>query len=276
MNGKWAPRHVALIDGLATRRARLCGRLAEGGGAPVVFEDSLELLSLLCGGRRFDLLLVVEDGTSMWHQLVTVCGVLGMPVLVLARKSGFEQGTQWLEKFPVSPLFDFAFEDCEDAELNQRISRLLHHGEAHQVQFSRIKETAFGNYKFDEAKGSVLHRESEIYLQPRQFQLALELFRNLGRVLERNRLWSLLWATPFPSKGVRTLDVCVANIRKRLQLSPENGFTLKSVYGRGYQLLAITPLKVSRPELDAATRIVVGWPANSVAPPDQASSAPPH
>lgn len=276
MNGKWAPRHVALVDGLAGHRAQLRNRLEEGGYAPVLFENSAELLVLLCGGRRFDLLLIVEDGTSAWNQLVTVCSVFGIPVLVLARKSDSAQAGAWLHEFPVSALFDFAFLDCPNVELHKRIARLLHQGVEHQAQSSKTKGAVFGNYKFYEGLFSVSHRGREINMQPRQFQLALELFRNTGIVLDRNRLWAMLWTTPFPSKSVRTLDVCVANVRKKLELFPENGFTLKSVYGRGYQLLAVTPLMAPEPlaELGAVAQPPSGWAANSSPPADQASASP--
>ena len=273
MNGNWAPHHVALIDGVAARRIQLRHRLEQGGFSPVLFEDSSELLALLCGGKRFDLLLVVEDGTSTWRPLVTVCGVFGIPALVFASRTGFKQAATWLHDFPVSPLFDFVFLDCLDVELHQRMTRLLHRGVEHQIQFTKAKGSVFGNYEFHEGLCTVSHRGRDINLQPRQFQLALELFRNADCVLDRNRLWALLWTTPFPSKGVRALDVCVANVRKKLGLFPENGFTLKSVYGRGYRLLAVAPLKAPIPEF-AAARIPVGWAANSSPPLDQASASP--
>lgn len=276
MNGKWAPHHVALVDGLAGHRAQLRNRLEESGCSPVLFENSAELLVLLCGGRRFDLLLIVEDGTSAWNQVVTVCSVFGIPALVLARRIDPGRATAWLQEFPVSPLFDFAFLDCQDVELQKRMARLLNQGVEHQAQSSKTKGSVFGNYKFYEGMFSVSHRGREINMQPRQFQLALELFRNTGVVLDRNRLWALLWTTPFPLKSVRTLDVCVANVRKKLELFPENGFTLKSVYGRGYQLLAVTPSMAPVPpaELASDARPSSGWAATSSPPADQASASP--
>ncbi|MGJ7530128.1 winged helix-turn-helix domain-containing protein [Variovorax sp. GB1P17] len=274
MNEKRAPHHVALIDGLATQRVQLRRRLEHAGCTPVLFEDSSELLALLCSGRRFDLLLIVEDGASTWRQLVTVCRVFGIPTLLLAANSGFERAHIWGQDFPISPLFDFAFLDCNEIELQQRMLRLLHHGSEHKAQLASKKGSAFGNYEFHEGICTVSHLGREINLQPRQFKLALELFRNIGSVLERNRLWALLWTTPLPSKGVRTLDVCVANVRKKLELFPENGFALKSVYGRGYQLLSVAPLKAPMPEFVTADRTPVGWAVNSSSSPGQASSSP--
>jgi DNA-binding winged helix-turn-helix (wHTH) protein len=276
MDGNWAPHHVALMDGLAARRFQLRDRLEQGGCSPALFDNASELLALLCGGKRFNLMLIVEDGTPAWHQLVTVCGVFGIPALVLASACDVERGATWLQDFPGSPLFDYAFVDCQDVELRQRMKRLLDRGVEHQIQSSRRKGAVFGNYRFHEDLRAVSHRGREIDLQPRQFQLALELFRNAGTVLARSRLWALLWTTPFPAKGVRTLDVCVANVRKKLELSPENGFTLRSVYGLGYQLLAATPPREAIPEFASGARLSAGWPTHSSSspPPDQASASP--
>jgi DNA-binding winged helix-turn-helix (wHTH) protein len=280
MNAKWAPRHVALIDGAAARSARLRNRIEQDGYAPESFENSSELLALLCGGKRFDLVLLVEDGTAVWHQVVTVCSVLGIPALVLTGKSGLEQAAAWLHDFPVSPLFDFAFVDCQDAELHQRIARLLHHGEEHQIRSAKMKKAIFGNYEFHEGLGVVSHRGREVFLQQRQFDLALEFFRNVGSIMDRNTLWSLLWGKQFPPSKGRSLDVCVAAIRKKLELFPENGFALNSVYARGYRLSAVTPLNAAAPasalvpalESATAVRAPAGWSANSFSSLGQVSS----
>jgi hypothetical protein len=64
MDGNWAPHHVALMDGLAARRFQLRDRLEQGGCSPALFDNASELLALLCGGKRFDLMLIVEDGTA--------------------------------------------------------------------------------------------------------------------------------------------------------------------------------------------------------------------
>lgn len=207
---------------------------------PELFANASELLNSLGRGRRFDLLLMVEGGNSAWNQLSVVCGVIGMPALLLARESVGDQATRWLQEFPVSPLFDFASVDSQNDELNRRMVRLLQRAVEHHGQFAAIKETVFGGYVFHEGLQSVVHQGREICLQPRQFGLALELFRNVGQVLERHQLWSLLWAEPFPPSGGRALDVCVASVRRTLRLCSENGFTLNAVYKRGYRLLAVS------------------------------------
>lgn len=240
MIAKWTPRHVALIDSVDVQRIQLSDRLERVGCMPELFANASELLKSLGRGRRFDLLLMVESGNLAWNQLSAVCAVIGMPALLLARESVGDQCTRWLQDFPVSPLFDFASVDSQNDELHRRMVRLLHRAGEHHDEFAEIKKTVFGGYVFDEGLQSVVHQGCEISLQPRQFDLALELFRNLDLVLERHQLWASLWGAPFPPHGGRALDVCVASVRRKLRLCAENGFTLNAVYKRGYRLLAVS------------------------------------
>ncbi|MCU1617816.1 MAG: hypothetical protein JWO98_5356 [Frankiales bacterium] len=252
MFAKLTPCNVALIDSLGVERMQLRDRLEQTGCAPVLFSDASEFLAMLSRGRRFDLLLVAESGNSAWSQLSAVCGVIGMPALLLAGEPDGGRATAWLQDFPASPLFDFASLDSHNDELHRRMSRLLHRAREHRDHFAGLDETVFGEYAFHKGMHSVVHKSRDICLQPRQFELALTLFRNVGRVLERQQLWTSLWGAP---QGGRSLDVCVANVRRKLHLCPENGFTLNSVYRRGYQLQAVLPMKSTFPEPISATRM---------------------
>ncbi len=77
-----------------------------------------------------------------------------------------------------------------------------------------------------------------IRLKPKEFIVALEFFQNLGRLLTKEQLISGFCAEIL-NKDSRTMDVCVCNICKKLQLHEENGFVLQTIYARGYQLLAL-------------------------------------
>jgi DNA-binding response OmpR family regulator len=69
---------------------------------------------------------------------------------------------------------------------------------------------------------------------------ALQLFRNVGRVLSREWLLDALWANRRSLESQRTVDVCATKVRKKLSLSNENGFVLRAIYGQGYQLVAVS------------------------------------
>lgn len=268
---------MALIESIDAQRVQLRDRLKQGGYTPVLFADVPELLTALGSGARFDLVVIAECGTAAWGQLSAVCGVIGMPALLLARETDCDQATGWFQNFPVSPLFDFTSVDSQNGELFSRMHTLLHRAGERHDQSATAKETVFGDYEFREGLHTVMHRGQEIYLQPRQFDLAHELFLSMGRVLERHHLWASLWGEAFPPQRGRSLDVCVASVRKKLQLCPENGFTLNAVYSRGYQLRAVTPLRAPTlppalaSELTSVARTRVDWAVNSLPPLYQAA-----
>jgi DNA-binding response OmpR family regulator len=93
-----------------------------------------------------------------------------------------------------------------------------------------------GDYCFLERRRVVLHREREVLLQPREFEFALQLFQNVGRVLTREWLRESIWRARHHREDSRVLDVCAANLRRKLALQSENGFVLKAVYKTGYCL----------------------------------------
>lgn len=249
MFAKWMPCHVALVDGGCAARVQLRQRLEQGGYAPVVFADAAELLACLSLGKRFDLVLVVEDDEMSWCQLSAVCRVLCLPALLLTRESSWKPQMARAQDFLASPLFDFALLACEDSELYTRIYTLLLRAAERTgpvapvtpiAPIATVQDVAAGDYQFVEGLQTVLLRGTEIRLSARQFELASALFRNVGRMVESRWLWSTLWGEPLPHQNMRALHVCAAAVRKKLNLYPENGFTLRAVYMRGYQLRAVT------------------------------------
>ncbi len=75
----------------------------------------------------------------------------------------------------------------------------------------------------------------EIDLTQREFDLAVILLRNVGRVLSRDELLTSVWARD-GEVDTRTVDTHASRLRKKLGLSGESGLMLSSVYGQGYRL----------------------------------------
>lgn len=75
----------------------------------------------------------------------------------------------------------------------------------------------------------------EVDLTQREFELAVIMLRNIGRVLSRDELLASVWAR---ESGVdtRTVDTHASRLRKKLGLGGESGLMLSSVYGQGYRL----------------------------------------
>ena len=91
-----------------------------------------------------------------------------------------------------------------------------------------------GPYEFD-AGLSVARLHGEIIeLTQRQYELALVLFRNTGRLLSRQYLLEAVWGLN-DNVQTRTLDIHISQLRNQLALA-DNGWRIHSVYAHGYRL----------------------------------------
>ena len=79
-----------------------------------------------------------------------------------------------------------------------------------------------------------------ITLAPKEFELALLFFRNIGRLMSRDVLAECVWNREIPATS-RTLDTHLSNIRQKLQLRPQHGVRLTSSYALGYRLELVSP-----------------------------------
>ena len=117
------------------------------------------------------------------------------------------------------------------AELLARVSALLRR--AYPQKSADVLE--FPPYRFDLKKQALAVDGTVVELTQKEFDLALFLFQNLGRLLSRGHILEAVWgrAIDVPS---RTMDTHVSRIRTKLNLRPENGYKLTPVYNYGYRL----------------------------------------
>lgn len=90
-------------------------------------------------------------------------------------------------------------------------------------------------------------KKREIYLNreradlsPKDFDLAVLLFRNLGRTISREQLLRDVWGAELNDapgwSSERTVDTHISRLRRKLGLTPDQGWRLSAIYGRGYRL----------------------------------------
>lgn len=72
-------------------------------------------------------------------------------------------------------------------------------------------------------------------LTDREFEVAVFLLRNRGRLVSRAELLKQVWRTSSPLE-TRTVDTHVSRVRHKLQLLKAHGFLLEAVYNHGYRL----------------------------------------
>lgn len=90
-------------------------------------------------------------------------------------------------------------------------------------------------YRIDTTQGSISLRGEIIEMTDKEFDLAVFMFRNLGRLLSRGHLLEAVWGRS-ADIATRTVDTHVSRVRRKLQLLPENGFRVATTYNFGYRL----------------------------------------
>lgn len=223
-------RRIALVDDDPAQLDLLQHILRSLGASSVPFPSGEQLLKVI-ERESFDLLVVDWNlpGIQGPDIVARVRGLLGtaFPIIFVTSRAlesdvvaGLNAGADDYATKPVRPL-----------ELGVRIRALLRRA----YPPPRSDRIAFGPFTFDLAQRKVEVRGEPVELQPREYDLAVFLFTNTGRLLSRSHLMQTVMHAS-PDINSRTLDTHVSRLRAKLGIVPENGFRLASVYGVGYRL----------------------------------------
>jgi DNA-binding response OmpR family regulator len=90
-------------------------------------------------------------------------------------------------------------------------------------------------YHLDRKTNSLSMNGVGVTLTRREFELAWMLFDNLDKILSREYLLRNIWNVGAAVQS-RTVDTHISRLRSKLNLRPENGWRLSSVYHYGYRL----------------------------------------
>lgn len=153
-----------------------------------------------------------------------------MPVLFVTNRCAEEDIVEGLS----AGADDFMGKPVRAAELAARVQALLRRA------YPALHETEliFGAYRFSPQARALEVDGKPLELQHREYELALFLFQNMGRLLSREHLRESVWGNS-AEKPSRSLDTHISRLRTKLDLRPANGFLLSAVYGLGYRLESI-------------------------------------
>ena len=129
---------------------------------------------------------------------------------------------------------DFMVKPIRVGELEARVRALLRRSYPAQHE----SEITFGPYHFQPGSRTLEVKGETVELKHREYELALFLFQNLGRLLSREHLREAVWGVGAEAPS-RSLDTHISRLRTKLDLRPSNGFVLSAIYGLGYRLEAI-------------------------------------
>lgn len=82
---------------------------------------------------------------------------------------------------------------------------------------------------------TIIKSGEQIVLTEREFDLAVFMFRNQGKILSRSHILEMVWGQT-ADLNTRTVDTHVSRLRNKLGLTEENGWLLRSIYQHGYRL----------------------------------------
>ena len=128
---------------------------------------------------------------------------------------------------------DYLIKPLRRSELEARISAIWrrYYGDAKR-QFS------LGPISVDLDSRRATVNGEEVKLTPTEFDLAVCVLGNVGKLLSRDYLLREVWGVGV-QLDTRTVDMHISKIRRLLKINPEMGYGIKTVYRHGYRLEAL-------------------------------------
>ena len=188
----------------------ICMNLEIAGYEPAAFFDGAEFSRHLKETDDYDLALLDimlpgKDGFELLEELKAH----KIPVIYLTAKGDLSSKVKGLK----SGAEDYIVKPFEMLELLVRMDNVLKRYGREEPEEIHIKDVVI-----HEKKRMVTKNGVEISLQPMEYDCLLVFWKYRNRVMTRDQLLNLLWGVDFEGES-RTIDVHVANIRKKLDFS---------------------------------------------------------
>ena len=128
---------------------------------------------------------------------------------------------------------DYMVKPLGKLELLARIDALARRMRPAQRQDEGVLD--YGRLSVDGRNRQVRLDGRVVTMTQKDYELAVFLLRNIGRLLSRGHILEAVWGQS-AELNTRTVDTHVSRIRGKLELTPENGWRLSAVYQHGYRL----------------------------------------
>ena len=128
---------------------------------------------------------------------------------------------------------DYLVKPVRQAELVARVAAVLRRTTGARPEQDELNVSP---YSLNLVNKTVSLNGEPVALTNREFELALFLFRNAGKMVSRGHLLEAIWGIENQAVSTRTVDTHVSRLRKKLRLSEEHGWVLASIYQHGYRM----------------------------------------
>ena len=127
---------------------------------------------------------------------------------------------------------DYVTKPVKPLELLARINALLRRS---ALSSSKHNFIHINGIYFDLTAHNVTIDQQPCSLTPKEYNLAIYLFKHLGNLITREELLEKVWKTS-TDMNTRTVDIHISRLRKKLRLDEAHGWKLQVIYQYGYRL----------------------------------------
>lgn len=222
--------HILLVDDDAKLRQLITAFLSDK-GYRVSTAENAEAADRKLKGMIYDLIILDVmmpglDGFSFLKKLRTKSTI---PVLMLSAKSEVDDRITGLE----GGADDYLSKPFEPKELILRIRNILKRASANKpIGGFKNGQVKFGPYTFNRDKQILSNEEKAVHLTTAELNLLSILARQPGKAITREQLMEQAEL----SGELRTVDVTVTRLRRKVEVNPRYPLYIQTVRNKGYVL----------------------------------------